>query len=679
MSLRLPRRLALALAAVAAFAVLAVAGLALLVHAIDLGKYARLATDAVQTATGRELRIRGRLDVELLPRLALVAEDVSFANAPWGSRPDMARVKRLEASVALLPLLRKQVEITRLVLVEPDVLLETDAKGVGNWVFGPRAAAAKSDPAGGAGGVDFEVSDVRIDRGQLTWRNGARKEAVRLSVERLRLERRALGDALNVDLAAAFRAQPFTLKGSMGRVQRLLAGDAAWPVDLAFATAGAHASAKGTIDFSARIPRLEGDLRADVKETAALAQLAGGPVALPTPFELKARGTTSGDAYTVAPLRATFGKSVIDGRVVLTTGGARPMVAAHLKAPLVDLSPLGARGRGGGGGGGGGGSGRVFSDAPLPLEALRAFDGTLDAAIERLVLVNGIPLEKVQVEAALKDGQLTVQPLRAVVGGGALDARMSLDARRAGASALALNVAGKGISAEKVAASMGHAGSVTGGDIDLALNLAGPGQSLARFVGGANGEIRATMGPARASGAALDFGGDVLTRVADLANPGRRSVKSNEIRCAVVRLPVRAGIATAQRTIAMETARVNLVAAGTINLRNETLDLALRPTVNEGLGIGAASLAELVRVTGTLAHPSVGIDTLGSARAALSVGGAILTGGLSLLGEAALKKGAADPHPCQTALAGGVAAEAAGAPAQPEDGGMLGTIRRLFK
>jgi hypothetical protein len=125
-----------------------------------------------------------------------------------------------------------------------------------------------------------------------------------------------------------------------------------------------------------------------------------------------------------------------------------------------------------------------------------------------------------------------------------------------------------------------------------------------------------------------------------------------------------------------------MVAAGTINLRNETLDLALRPNVKEGLGIGAASLAELVRVTGTLSNPSVGIDTLGSARAALSVGGAIMTGGLSLLGEAALRKGTADPQPCQTALAGGTASRAAqgdAKPAQQDEGGVLGSIRRLFK
>lgn len=678
MPVRLPRWFKIALVAVAGLVVVAVAGIVVLASTIDLAKYARLAAGEVKAATGRELRIGGKLDLEVFPRLALVAEDVSFANAPWGSRPAMARVKRLEASVALLPLLRKEVEITRLALVEPDVLLETDAKGVGNWVFKP-AAGAKPGAESDSGGLEVELRHAAIDRGVLTWRNGAKTAPTRLAIQRLRLDRKTLGDGLNVDLTAAFREQPFTLKGSMGSLRRLFAKDPGWPVDLVFATAGATASLRGAIDLRAQVPLFAGNLAAEVKDAAGLAQLAGGPLALPVPFTLAAKGHASRDEYVVEPLQATLGKGRIDGRIVAKTGGPRPFVTATLNAPLVDLAAGGAPRGGARAGAAGRSNGRVFSDAPIPLALLRGFDGAADASIERLVLANGVPLEKVRVKATLKDGRLDAQPLQALVGGGSVTGRAALDARPT-APTLALTVQGKGISGEKVAAAMGHGGSVSGGSIDLALDLAGPGDSVARFMGGAHGEIRATMGPARTSGAALEFGGDVLSKVADLANPGRRTDQHNEIKCAVVRLPVRAGIATAPRTIAIETARVNMVAAGTINFRTEALDLALRPTVNEGLGIGAASLAELVRVTGTLANPRVGIDTLGSARAALSVGGAILTGGLSLLGEAALKKSAADPHPCQTALAGGVAPKPATEQATPqEESGVLGPIRRLFK
>jgi len=680
MSIPFPRWLKFTLAAVAGVCVAAVLGIVVLAYTIDLGKYAKLATDEVKAATGRELRIRGKLDIKLFPRLALVAEDVSFANAPWGSRPDMARVKRLEGSVALLPLLRKQVEITRLVLVEPDVLLETDAKGVGNWVFKP-PATAKPGASGESGGVEVDLHGAEIERGQLVWRDGAKKETVRLAIQRLRLDRKTLSDALNVDLTAAFRDQPFTLKGSMGLIRRLLVKDSSWPVDLAFATAGAAINVKGSIDFSAKLPKLDGELKAEVKDAAGLAKLSGGPLALPVPLTLTAKAKAWRDEYVVEPMRATFGKSTIEGRVAVKTGGARPVATASVKSPLVDLAALAPRG-GKPGASGKGGSGRMFSDAPFPLEMLRTFDGVADAAIERLVLPNGLPLEKIQVKATLKDGRLDVQPLQALLGGGTVAGRATLDATRSRSATLALNIEGKGISGEQLAAAAGHAGAISGGNTDLALNLAGPGESVARFMGGANGEIRANMGPARTSGAALDFGGDVLTKIADLANPSRRTEKFNEIKCAVVRLPVRDGVATAQRTIAVETARVDIVAAGTINLRNETLDLALRPNVKEGLGIGAASLAELVRVTGTLSNPTVGIDTLGSARAALSIGGAIMTGGLSLLGEAALKKGTADPHPCQTAAASGgppKSAQQDAKPQQQEESGVLGSIKRLFK
>ena len=135
--------------------------------------------------------------------------------------------------------------------------------------------------------------------------------------------------------------------------------------------------------------------------------------------------------------------------------------------------------------------------------------------------------------------------------------------------------------------------------------------------------------------------------------------------------------------MAFETAKVNAVVAGTINLKTEALDLAIRPTIKEGPGMaGVPGLAELVRLTGTLAEPKIEIDTLASARAALSVGGAIATSGLSLLGEAFFKKAFYDPHPCQTALKG--VAGARGTPAseqQPattrKEGGVEGFLKGL--
>jgi len=322
-------------------------------------------------------------------------------------------------------------------------------------------------------------------------------------------------------------------------------------------------------------------------------------------------------------------------------------------------------------------------DAPLPLAALRAVDGDAELAIDRLVLPNRLPLEAVRMRATLKNGRLDLQPLTATLGGGVLTGRVRLDASQPAAPSLAVVLDGKAINMEKVAAALGYGSAVSGGTTDLALELAGPAGSLHRFVGWGNGELRISVGQLRAGGAALDAGGGALTSIMDKANPFRRQDPYTDVKCAVVRLPVRDGVATSRRTMAYETTKVNMVVAGQINLRTEALDLAVRPTVKEGLGIDAPSLAELVRVTGTLAEPAIGIDTLGSARAALSVGGAIATGGLSLLGEALLSKATADPYPCQTALAGGAPAAGAGRGSQGQgatsrDEG-AGGGRRLFR
>lgn len=60
----------------------------------------------------------------------------------------MAIVKRIEAEVGLLPLLTGTVEVRRLVLVEPDILLELDEKGVPNWQFSGAESAAATEGNG---------------------------------------------------------------------------------------------------------------------------------------------------------------------------------------------------------------------------------------------------------------------------------------------------------------------------------------------------------------------------------------------------------------------------------------------------------------------------------------------------------------------------------------------------
>ena len=79
--------------------------------------------------------------------------------------------------------------------------------------------------------------------------------------------------------------------------------------------------------------------------------------------------------------------------------------------------------------------------------------------------------------------------------------------------------------------------------------------------------------------------------------------------------------------------------------------------------VGYLALASLVVAKGPLLEPKLTLDARGVASAALSIGAAAATGGLSALGQGLVRQ-ASDPHPCVFAQTG-VAAKPAAQPASP--------------
>src|SRR5215471_7868978 len=134
----------------AGLVVVVVGGAVVAIYSVDFNQYRATVADQVKQATGRDLKIAGDLKVGISLTPTLAVDDVTFANASWGSRPAMATVKRFEAEMELLPLISGDIRVKRIVLKGADILLETDAKGLGNWAFGQAGAAAQ--PATTAGG-----------------------------------------------------------------------------------------------------------------------------------------------------------------------------------------------------------------------------------------------------------------------------------------------------------------------------------------------------------------------------------------------------------------------------------------------------------------------------------------------------------------------------------------------
>jgi len=131
--------------------------------------------ERIAAATGRTLAIDGGVSIDLFalpPRITF--GDVRLGNAPWGSRPDMLRAKRLEAELDLLPLLVGDVAVPRLRLVGVDILLETNKTGEGNWedIADFDTAAGPAAPALPILGPMLGAGTVTVAGGTVTLKDG---------------------------------------------------------------------------------------------------------------------------------------------------------------------------------------------------------------------------------------------------------------------------------------------------------------------------------------------------------------------------------------------------------------------------------------------------------------------------------------------------------------------------
>lgn len=88
---------------------------------------------AVEEASGRAFEIPGEIDLSVFPWLGVELGSVRLGNAAGFGDEPFATVERVQVRVKLLPLLRREIEIGKVVVEQPVVRLERNAEGVSNW------------------------------------------------------------------------------------------------------------------------------------------------------------------------------------------------------------------------------------------------------------------------------------------------------------------------------------------------------------------------------------------------------------------------------------------------------------------------------------------------------------------------------------------------------------------
>ncbi|MGF1592823.1 MAG: AsmA family protein [Kiloniellaceae bacterium] len=597
-----------------------VAGYAM-IASLDVQKVADFAREEVKAATGRDLVIAGPvgLQVSLTPSIDL--EDVRFANAPWGSRPEMVTLRRLEIEVALLPLLTGDVVVRRLVAVEPDILLETDAGGRGNWEFDSAAEAAPPAAGAGSGPVSLpDVQDFRIEGGRLRLVE-ADGDGLDLEVTEAVGALPAGGGARSLRLVAAYNGNPFTVEGSYSGLPALLSGPAG-PVDLVLEAGGARLTAKGTAGD------LTGGMTVDLAVTAAGDSLAGlSPwlgAELPAlgPYSLSTNLKSVRQAIELAGIVVNLGGSDLTGNATFSPAGARPAVTATLLSRRLDLADFAAESESGGGSAGR--SDRVFPDTPLPLEALRAVDAEVKLDAEHLIF-GGMSLEAVRTTLALKGGDLAVAPFAARLADGSLAGRLDLKASRAEPE-LALKLDGQDIDFGELLRQAAVTEDI-GGPLELAVDFKGRGASPHAIAASLDGHLQAVSLDGTVDNRLLRV---LSVGLGDVLGPLFGGSQSTRLECFVARFDF-AGGQGRSRALVLDTGAFALAGRGGLDLDAERVNLAFDTRTPQP---SLASLAVPFKVTGPLSDPSVTPDPIGAAVGAVGTVGDVARTGGNIVGGA---------------------------------------------
>jgi uncharacterized protein involved in outer membrane biogenesis len=141
----------------------------------------------------------------------------------------------------------------------------------------------------------------------------------------------------------------------------------------------------------------------------------------------------------------------------------------------------------------------------------------------------------------------------------------------------------------------------------LAFDIKTSGVSLRRMAENANGKIQISINQARMASNFLNDAGDFVVTLLDSMNPLRKKSTETILECAVAYLPINNGQINIANTIGVQTDRLDVVLAGSINLKTEAVSLTINPREKSGLTTGL-DLAGLVKMGGTLMDPKVGIN-----------------------------------------------------------------------
>ena len=628
------------LAWIGGIVVLLVVVLVVIISTFDWNRLKPTINAKVSEVLHRPFAINGNLAVRWLredgqggwrawvPWPHVIAEDLTLGNPDWSKTPEMASLKQVELRLSPLALLSQTVAIPRIDLKEPKAKLERLADGRANWTFTFDAADPNAEPSN----WKVDIGAIGFDKGQVSLNDQTLKTRLDVLIDSLgkpipfseivgEKEAKKTQDkgAVPQDYAFAlkvngeYHGQKLHGTGKIGGLLALRDTNQPFPLQAQVSIADTKVALAGTLTDPLDLGALDLRLKLAGSSLSNLYPLTGVTLPDSPPYSTDGHLTAklreaTGATFTYDNFNGKIGSSDIHGDLSFVASKPRPKLTGKLVSNqllMVDLAPLiGAdsndkqKARGG--------SSKQPADKVLPVEEFRTerwrdMDADVEFTGKRIVQSADLPFTDLYTHVVLTDGVLKLEPLRFGVAGGKLDAQINLNGRdtplQGRAKLTARNFKLKQLfpTFEPMKTSFGE----LNGDA----SISGTGNSVARLLGTANGNLKMLINDGAISRSLMEIAGLNVGNYVVGKIFGDKDVKIN---CAAADFGIKDGLATS-RLFVFDTQNAIIYIDGTANFATERLDLKITP---ESKGFRVFSLRSPLYVRGTFAHPDAGVEAV---------------------------------------------------------------------
>jgi uncharacterized protein involved in outer membrane biogenesis len=568
----------------------------------------------------RDVRVAGDFQFYFNPiDIKFLAEGLSITNPKWAKQPYFLKSRLIDSDIKTIPLIFGKRRADWLMFLGGEVDLAWSPDGRQNtWTLGKPT------------GEPFELPDISralIQGTRIRYSDPRMQLFANIGIDTVRAQDTRFASDIRFAGNGSLRDRPFTLSGSLMSPNETVTGGRN-RFRLHAEAARTQLDVAGTLPGATQIEGVPLDFRVRGYNLANLFDFIGVAVPDTRAYQLRSVLTKEDGEWRFTRLRGRFGDSDLAGRLTVAMPNNRLKLDANLATqtldmvdagPFIGYDPEKLDATGGKVVQSEGGTPRLLPDAPLRVDAIRRFDADVKWTVRR-VRGNGWPISNVDLTLDLDRSLLKLSPLTFDLDRGHVSSDISIDARRQPVFTdmdLRLSPTPMG----RLLKGFGVEEAGTTGTLKARVNLAGPGDSVRKWLGNSNGRIAVIMpqGSLWARNVQLSEL-DIGTFVWKMWQ--KRLKEPVEINCGLIAFTVRDGIAAAD-PILIDTKKNVILGRGGFSFKNEALDLRIRA---DGKRFSLFSGQSPVGVGGYFARPSIDVispQLIARGGAAVGLGAAV--------------------------------------------------------